>query len=151
MKTADALDAVIAFTKTHNGNRIYSWRKQTIERSFAEAKVNHGLRYARMLGKEYIEQAEDIRHTKLGKKTYAKRSQTIERVFADSKEKHAMRYTPYRGLKAVTNWVKLKFATMNLKELALWLSLHLFLWVYWVIIQEFPASLWREKRGYSTG
>ncbi|MBR3502887.1 MAG: transposase, partial [Clostridia bacterium] len=26
------------------------WRKQTIERSFAEAKVNHGLRYARMLG-----------------------------------------------------------------------------------------------------
>ena len=50
MKTADALDAVIAFTKTHNGNRIYSWRRQTIERSFAEAKVNHGLRYARMLG-----------------------------------------------------------------------------------------------------
>ena len=46
----DALDDVIAFTKTHNGNRIYSWRKQTIERSFAEAKVNHGLRYARMLG-----------------------------------------------------------------------------------------------------
>lgn len=46
----DALDDVIAFTKTHNGKRIYSWRKQTIERSFAEAKVNHGLRYARMLG-----------------------------------------------------------------------------------------------------
>ena len=46
----DALDDVIAFTKTHNGSRIYSWRKQTIERSFAEAKVNHGLRYARMLG-----------------------------------------------------------------------------------------------------
>ena len=32
------------------GSRIYAWRKQTIERSFAEAKVNHGLRYARMLG-----------------------------------------------------------------------------------------------------
>lgn len=30
--------------------RIYSWLKQTIERSFTEAKVNHGLRYARMLG-----------------------------------------------------------------------------------------------------
>ena len=26
------------------------WRKETIKRSFAEAKVNHGLRYARMLG-----------------------------------------------------------------------------------------------------
>ena len=46
----DALDEVIAFTKTQNGRRIYNWRKQTIERSFAEAKVNHGLRYARMLG-----------------------------------------------------------------------------------------------------
>ena len=46
----DALDAVTAFTKSHNGKRIYSWRKQTIERSFAEAKENHGLRFARMLG-----------------------------------------------------------------------------------------------------
>ena len=45
-----ALDRVIAFTKTHRGKRIYGWRKETIERSFAEAKENHGLRYARMLG-----------------------------------------------------------------------------------------------------
>ena len=30
----------------------YSWRKETIERSFAEAKENHGLRYARMLGRD---------------------------------------------------------------------------------------------------
>ncbi len=45
--------------------------------------------------------------------------QTIERVFADAKEKHAMRYTPYRGLPAVTAWVKLKFAALNLKKLAL--------------------------------
>ena len=27
-----------------------AWRKETIERSFAEAKELHGLRYARMLG-----------------------------------------------------------------------------------------------------
>ena len=46
----DDLDDVTAFTKSDNGSRIYAWRKQTIERSFAEAKVNHGLRYARMLG-----------------------------------------------------------------------------------------------------
>ncbi len=46
----DSLDDIIHFTKTHKGKRIYSWRKQTIERSFAEAKENHGLRYARMLG-----------------------------------------------------------------------------------------------------
>ena len=31
-----------------------------------------------------------------------------------------MRYTQYRGLKQVTNWVKLKFAAMNLKKLATW-------------------------------
>lgn len=36
------------------------------------------------------------------------------------KEKHAMRYTQYRGLTQVTNWVKLKFAAMNLKKLATW-------------------------------
>ena len=46
----DSLDDVIWFTKTENGRRLYNWRKQTIELSFAEAKENHGLRYARMLG-----------------------------------------------------------------------------------------------------
>ena len=50
---------------------------------------------------------------------YKERKEKIERVFADAKEKHAMRYTPYRGLNAVTNWVRLKFAAMNLKKLAL--------------------------------
>ena len=46
----DALDRVMYFTKTPQGARIYAWRKETIERSFAEAKENHGLRFARMLG-----------------------------------------------------------------------------------------------------
>ena len=46
----DALEDIIAFTKSGIGSRIYGWRKETIERSFAEAKVNHGLRYAHMLG-----------------------------------------------------------------------------------------------------
>ena len=73
----------------------------------------------RHIWQEYLERAEDIRHSPIGKATYALRSQTIERVFADAKEKHAMRYTPYRGLAAVTAWVKLKFAAMNLKKLAL--------------------------------
>ena len=48
----DALDEVTAFTKTPQGQRLYSWRNETIERSFAEAKENHGLRYARMLGRD---------------------------------------------------------------------------------------------------
>jgi DNA topoisomerase IB len=46
----DALDEVTAFTKTSQGRKLYAWRKETIERSFAEAKENHGLRFARMLG-----------------------------------------------------------------------------------------------------
>ena len=46
----DDLDAITVFTKSHNGRRLYSWRKETIERSFAEAKENHCLRFARMLG-----------------------------------------------------------------------------------------------------
>ena len=46
----DDLDDIAAFTRTPNGQRLYNWRKETIERSFAEAKENHGLRFARMLG-----------------------------------------------------------------------------------------------------
>lgn len=69
---------------------------------------------------DYIDRAEDVRHSPIGKATYEKRSETIERVFADSKEKYAMRYAPYRGLAQVTNWVKLKYSAMNLKKLAMW-------------------------------
>ncbi|MCI5892079.1 MAG: transposase [Clostridiales bacterium] len=69
---------------------------------------------------EYIELAEDIRHTPKYAELYRLRKEKIERVFADAKEKHAMRYTPYKGLAQATNWVRLKFATMNLKKLAKW-------------------------------
>ena len=62
----------------------------------------------------------NMRETELGKEIYAKRKETIERVFADAKEKHSMRYSHHRGLARVTNWVKLKFAAMNLKKLANW-------------------------------
>ena len=47
----DALDQADAFTKSPRGRRLYQYRKQTIEPSFAEAKENHGLRTARMLGR----------------------------------------------------------------------------------------------------
>ena len=89
----------------------------------------HTKTVTRHIWQEYLERAEDIRHSPLGKAAYALRSQTIERVFADAKEKHAMRYTPYRGLTAVTAWVKLKFAAMNLKKLAIhkWRPFLLFL------------------------
>ena len=68
---------------------------------------------------DYLETVEDIRHTPEYKALYERRKETIERVFADAKEKYAMRYTPYRGLSQVTNWVRLKFAAMNLKKYAL--------------------------------
>ena len=61
------------------------------------------------------------RYTPEYRELYQRRKETIERVFADAKEKHAMRYTQYRGLAQVSNWVKLKFAAMNLKKLARWL------------------------------
>ena len=44
----DALDEITSFTKTPQDRSIYNQRKETIEHSFAEAKVNHGLRFARM-------------------------------------------------------------------------------------------------------
>jgi hypothetical protein len=68
---------------------------------------------------EYLEIAEDIRHSPDGKARYAMRSKTIERVFADAKEKHGMRHTMLRGLRRVSDWVKMKFAAMNLKKLAM--------------------------------
>lgn len=71
---------------------------------------------------DYIDMCEYIRHTDKYKELYRLRKEKIERVFADAKEKHAMRYTPYRGLSQVTKWVRLKFACMNLKKLAIWKS-----------------------------
>ena len=75
----------------------------------------------RHVWKDYEDLADDARYTPKYRDLYKQRKETIERVFADAKEKHAMRYTQYRGLAQVTNWVKLKFAAMNLKKYAKWL------------------------------
>ena len=73
-----------------------------------------------MFGKTTRNLADDARYTPQYKDFYAKRKETIERVFADAKEKHGMRYTLYRGLAQVSKWVRLKFAAMNLNNLARW-------------------------------
>ena len=73
----------------------------------------------RHIWEDYMEWVEDYRHTPEYKELYTHRKETIERVFADAKEKHGMRYTPYRGLAQVTKWVRLKFAALNLKKLAI--------------------------------
>lgn len=69
---------------------------------------------------EYLDIVEQLRKTERGREIYAMRKETIERVFADAKEKHAMRYTHHRGLAAVSRWVGLKYAAMNLKKVAEW-------------------------------
>lgn len=76
--------------------------------------------FTRHIWQEHLDLAEQLRKTELGKSLYARRRETIERVFGDAKEKHAMRYTQHRGLHRVTNWVRLKYAAMNLKKLAVW-------------------------------
>ena len=76
----------------------------------------------RHIWKDFEELADDARYTPEYKDLYAQRKETIERVFADAKVKHALRYTYYRGLAQVSNWVRLKFAAMNLKKLASWKS-----------------------------
>lgn len=80
--------------------------------------VKHEKLVTKHIWDNYLECAEDIRHTPKYKALYEKRKETIERVFADAKEKYAMRYTNFRGLSQVTNWVRLKFAAMNLKKFA---------------------------------
>lgn len=50
----DYKDIMHMFTKTDEGKAIYKRRKETIERSFADSKELHGLRYCRMRGLEKV-------------------------------------------------------------------------------------------------
>ena len=72
----------------------------------------------RHIWSDYVEMAEEARCTPICQKMYKARKETIERVFADAKEQHGIRYTRFTGLAQVRNWVKLKFAAMNLKKYA---------------------------------
>ena len=42
------------FLRTEKGKGIYNRRKETVERSFADSKNLHGLRYARFRGREKV-------------------------------------------------------------------------------------------------
>ena len=85
------------------------------------------------------------------------RKETIERVFADAKEKHGMRYTRYTGLAQVTNWVRLKFAAMNLKKFAIrkWEDTHILLQIlifplFLSKIDSKPQFCLTQNWGFST-
>ena len=84
---------------------------------------------------EHLDIVEQLRKTERGKALYRQRKEAIERVFADAKEKHAMRYTHHRGLTRVTNWVRLKYAAMNLKKLANWSWNNSFFYTIWLLFR----------------
>ena len=93
--------------------------------------------------KPYVDMAEELRYTERHKRYYKMRKETMERVFADAKEKYGMRYTRYTGLAQVTNWVKLKFAAMNLKKFAIrkWADTHnlLQILIFWPQYAQNPC------------
>lgn len=109
-------------TTNREGYKEFKSKSYQCEGCSSIDKCTHSQKHEKTVTKhiweKYIERAEDIRHTPKYKAMYDQRKETIERVFADAKEKHAMRYTNHRGLSQVTNWVRLKFAAMNLKKYA---------------------------------
>ena len=111
-------------TTNRDGYREYKSRSYLCEDCPTKTKCTQNAKcektVTRHIWQRFVEMAEDVRHTPMYRDIYKLRQQKIERVFADAKEKHGMRYTQYRGLAQVTNWVKLKFAAMNLKKLATW-------------------------------
>jgi transposase len=72
----------------------------------------------RHVWEEYMEKAEDIRHTLGNKQIYDLRKETIERIFGTAKEQHGFRYTQYVGKDRMEMKTGLTFACMNLKKLA---------------------------------
>lgn len=110
-------------TTNRDGYREFKSKGYKCEKCPSIGRCTESSKHEKLVTKhiwgDYIERAEDVRHTPEYKALYGKRKETIERVFADAKEKHAMRYTNHRGLSQVTNWVRLKFAAMNLKKYAI--------------------------------
>lgn len=108
-------------TTNREGYREFKSKTYICEKCPSRYKCTENSKYEKTVTKhiwsDCLEKVEGIRHTPMYKEMYERRKETIERVFADAKEKHAMRYTPYRGLSQVTNWVRLKFAAMNLKNM----------------------------------
>ena len=79
---------------------------------------NHVKVVMRHVWEEYMEMAEDIRHTLGNKAIYELRKETIERIFGTAKEQHGFRYTQYIGKARMEMKAGLTFACMNLKKLA---------------------------------
>ena len=89
-------------TTNRDGYREYKSRRYICAdcptREQCTSNVKNEKIVTRHIWSDYVEMAEDARHTPKYKNLYKKRQEKIERVFADAKEKHGMRYTWYRGL-----------------------------------------------------
>ncbi|MDY4880206.1 MAG: IS1182 family transposase [Gemmiger sp.] len=133
-------------TTDKDGKRVYRSTPKNCRDCPYKAKCGANEKGQKLLTRHiwqfYLDAVECIRKTEDAKCIYAMRQQTIERVFADAKEKHAMRYTHHRGLTAVTRWVKLKFAAMNLKKLAVWSWKDSFL----LLLSLFPIRVFHKTR-----
>lgn len=72
----------------------------------------------RHVWEEYMEMAEDIRHTLGNKAIYELRKETIERILGTAKEQHGFCYTQYIGKARTEMKAGLTFACMNPKKSA---------------------------------
>lgn len=136
-------DGYREYKSNPNDCKICPKRAKCTESKTCQKVVN------RHVWEEYMELAEDVRHSPEGKETYKLRCETIERVFADAKEKHAMRYTQLRGLARLKMQVLLTFACMNLKKLAKWKKKNGMLEPIIAQFSEFSkifSSIWTIKR-----
>lgn len=103
----DYLDDATDFSRTAKGKLLYSWRKETIERSFADAKVLHGMRYARYLGLDGMREQSFLTAAVQNMKKMAKLRWKQAYLFLSSLYTTAISYvqTPYlkqiRGLSMV--------------------------------------------------
>ncbi len=118
-------DKVLSYTTTNReGRKEYKSNPKDCENCPLLTKCtlskNRVKVVQRHVWEEYLEEAEDIRHTIGYRDIYDKRKETIERVFADSKESHGLRYTRLRGLKKNQHQVLIIFASHNLKKMANW-------------------------------
>lgn len=116
---------ILKYTTTNRlGYKEYKSNSKTCENCQQREQCTNNKKFNKLVTRhvwsEYLEIAEEIRHTELWKDIYPQRSKTVERLFGDAKEKHGMRYTQLRGLKKVKIQVYLTFTCMNLKKLAKW-------------------------------
>lgn len=85
----------VNFMKTNKGKSIYKRRKETIERSFADSKNWHGLRYSRMRGIKNVSEQCLLTAAVQNMKKIAK---VLSHLFFEINKKYIVIYNPYIGI-----------------------------------------------------